>query len=104
MKKLFILIGTAMIFTGLEAKAQSPQQPVKKQTTKPVKGTPPKTDAVEIFLPIDGVPDESSKAPQKPKPTAIQRSNAPTGPQVAPRSTPSPAPQPVAPRRAGPKH
>lgn len=96
MKKLILLFGAMMLLAGISAKAQTPQPPAKKATTKPVTTVTPKPAAVNAYLPIDGRPGPStsttatrSKHPvagtgnatvvtNPPRPATIQPVNKPT--------------------------
>lgn len=54
MKKIIALFGSLLILGSTKSKAQKPQQPVKKETTKPASGTTPKADAMDTYLKTDG--------------------------------------------------
>jgi hypothetical protein len=105
MKKIIALFGSLVILGSTKSKAQKPQ-PVKKETVKPTSGTTPKADAVDIFLPLDGVKGETSASVVKganpvvtkganpaflkgASPT-IKPAQAVTKQPIAPRQTPSP--------------
>ena len=122
MKRVFAVFGSLLVLASIKSKAQSPQQPVKKETVKPTNGTAPKADAVEIFLKLDGIKGEANSAsPTVAKganpaflkgasPTVAKGANptlkgaqSATNQQVAPRHAPPPANNQVAPRRARPK-
>lgn len=105
MKKSILLVAALTVFAGLASKAQNPP-PTKQQTTKPVKSTVAKSDAVNAYLIIDGQPgpsDKTNKSLNQPvtksnvTPTTVQQTaTRPTPPQAT-------APRPTAPRAITPQ-
>ena len=110
MKKSFALLSTLLILVGIKTKAQGPTQvPVKKETTKPSNGNAPKTQSVDTYLKINGVKGESDQSKQgtispnftKGSKTINTNGASSNSQSVAPRHTPPPPNQSVAPRHKG---